>query len=401
MEQALEGLKVLDFTWVIAGPTATKCLADHGATVIKVESRKRLCIYRSMAPYAAGVAGVNRSYAFNSYNTSKLGITLDLTNLRGIQVCKRLVAWADVVVENFTAGTMDKWGLGYEELKKVNPQIIMMSASLQGQKGPWASQPGFGIMMQASAGYTRLIGWPDRPPVQPSVAITDFVGAWYINVLILAALDYRERTGDGVYIDMSQLEAGVSALSPAVLEYTANRRRIEPQGNRSEDSSPHGAFRCVGDDCWCVISISQDSEWESFSRVIGCPWARDPRFSTLAGRRQNEDELEKLIEAWTIESTSGYLMSILQAAGVQSGTVATTRDLTEDPQLQHREHFRTVIHPEIGKYVNAATSFRLSKTPQQIGPAPCLGEHNYHVCREILGMSDDEYISLLEDSILN
>ena len=176
-KQALDGVKVIDFTWVVAGPLATKYLGDHGATVIKVESMNRLGIYRSYAPYAGGIPSVNRSLAFTAWNTSKYGITLNLNHPRGVDICKRLVAWADVVIENFTAGTLERWELGYEDLRKVKPEIILIRASMQGQTGPYAKQPGLGIMMQASGGYTHLIGWPDRPAVQPSVPMPDFISA--------------------------------------------------------------------------------------------------------------------------------------------------------------------------------------------------------------------------------
>ena len=400
-KQALEGVKVIDFSWVVAGPTATKCLGDHGATVIKVESLNRLGLYRSLAPYAAGIPGVNRSLPFTAYNTSKYGITLNLNHQRGVEVCKRLVAWADVVIESFTAGTMERWKLGYEDLSEVKPEIIMVRASIQGQTGPRSRQPGLGTMMQGSAGYTHLVGWPDRPPVQPSVPITDFISAWYIVIITLAALDYRFRTGKGLYVDLSQLEAGISALSPAVLDYSANRRLQGRVGNRSSRACPHGVFRCRGDDRWCAISISQDKEWESFCRVVNRRWTEDSRFATLIGRKENEDELERLIEEWTLGFSAEEVMTKLQQANVPAGVVENCQDLANDPQLRYRQHFRTVEHPEIGSYINATPSFRLSKTPCKFRPSPCLGEHNHYVYKEILGMSDEEFVDLLAEGVFS
>ncbi|MFH1382277.1 MAG: CoA transferase [Chloroflexota bacterium] len=397
--QPLEGLKVIDFSWVVAGPTATKCLGSYGATVIGVESKNRLGLYRSYAPYAGGIRGVNRGYAFAWYNSNKYGVTLNLNHPRGVEICKKLVAWADVVVENFTAGTMEKWKLGYEELRKVNPGIIMLRASIQGQKGPYAQQSGLGTMMQATGGFTNLVGWSDRPPVQPSAPMPDFIGSWYIVILTLAALDYRSRTGDGTYIDLSQLEGGITNLAPAVLDYSANKRNMGRTGNRSAGAAPHGVFRCKGDDRWCAITVSQDSEWEALSRVVNRSWMREERFATIAGRKQHEDELERLIGEWTIGFTAEKVMSMLQKNGVPAGVVQNATDLTKDPQLNYRYHFRSVKHLEMGSYVNADFSFRLSDSPSRLTPAPCLGEHNQYVYQEILGISDEEFISLTQDGV--
>ncbi len=399
--QALDDLKVLDFSWVVAGPTATKCLGSYGATIIKVESKNRLGLYRSYAPYAGGISSVNRGYAFAWYESNKLGITLNLNHPRGVEVCKKLVSWADIVVENFTAGTMERWNLGYEELRKVNPSIIMIRASIQGQKGPDAQQSGLGTMMQAAGGFTNLIGWPDRAPVQPSVPIPDFISAWYIVILTLAAVDYRSRTGEGLNIDLSQLEAGINNLAPAVLDYSANRRNMNRSGNRSIYTAPHGVFRCKGDDKWCAITISQDGEWTSFREIVDYAWTLEERFATMMGRKQNEDELERLIEEWTIGFTAEEVMNILQKNGVPAGVVQNAADLVKDPQLNYRHHFRSVKHPEMGSYINTDFSFRFSDNPSRLTPAPCLGEHNQYVYQDILGMSDEEFVSLTQDGVFD
>ena len=394
---ALEGLKVLDFGWVVAVPTATKLLGSYGATVIKVESKNRLGLYRSYAPYAGGIRGVNRGYAFAWYESNKLGITLNLNHPRGIDICKKLVSWADIVVENFTAGTMERWHLGYEELKRINPDIIMIQASIQGQKGPYAQQSGLGTMMQASGGFTNLVGWPDRAPVQPSVPVPDFISAWYIVILTLAAMDHRYRTGEGTYIDLSQLEAGITNLAPAILDYSANQRNISRTGNRAPDMAPYGVFRCKGDDRWCAITVTQDNEWESLCQVVGRLWIKDVKFASMTRRKQNEDELEKLIEAWTIGFTPEELTGLLQSNGIPAGPVQNAHDLVKDPQLIHRRHFKSVEHPEMGTYANADFSFRLSDSTSRLTPSPCLGEHNQYVYQEILGISDEEFISLAQD----
>lgn len=200
---------------------------------------------------------------------------------------------------------------------------------------------------------------------------------------------------------LSQLEAGITALAPAILEYSANQRNTGPIGNRSPRAAPHGVFRCRGDDRWCAISISQDSEWESFCRVVARPWAREAKFDTLMGRKQNEDELERLIGEWTMGFFAEEVMSMLQKNSVPAGVVQNSRDLANDPQLSYRKHFQSVKHAEMESYVNADLSFRLSKTPGRITPAPCLGEHNHYIYKEILGMSDEEFVSLMEDGVFD
>lgn len=399
--QALEGIKVLDFTWVIAGPTATKYLADHGATVVKVESRNRLDMARAYVPYVGGIPGVNRCAFFAAYNSNKYSINLNLNHPRGREVVHKLVGWADIVIENYRPQTLERWSLGYEELRKLNPQIILIRASLQGQTGPHALQPGLGTIMQASAGFTYLVGWPDRPPVGTSIPFTDFVAPWYMVVAALAALDYRKRTGKGQYIDLSQLEASLSFLSPAILDYVVNGRVQQPLGNRCPYTAPHGAFRCQGEDRWCTIAVFTDQEWQACCRVMGNPpWTQDPRFVTLLGRKENEDELERLLEEWTINYSPEEVMTRMQEEGVAAGLVENGKDLHEDPQLKHRHHFWFLPHPEMGMTVNDGPSFRLSDTPAELSrAAPCLGEHTELVCREMLEMSDEEFVELLADGV--
>ncbi|MDY7032965.1 MAG: CoA transferase [Thermodesulfobacteriota bacterium] len=398
---ALHGLKVLDFSWVIAGPETTRYLAFHGATVVKVESKSRLDIFRAYIPMAEGIPGINRCGAFDAYNTDKYDITIDLNKQKGVSIIKRLVAWADVVVENFMPGTMEKWNLGYDDLKGIRNDIIMISFSMQGQTGPHSQVAGFGTELQSLVGYTNLMGWPDRPPSGTNSPYTDFVVPWYGITAIMAALDYRERTGKGQHLDIGQLEAGASFLSSAILDYTVNNTTATPRGNRSDYAAPHGAYRCKGDDRWCAIAVHNDDEWMGFCNAVGnLSWTTEPRFSTLSGRKKNEDELDKLTESWTLGHTHGEVMTKMQEWGVPSGIVATGQDIHSDLQLRHRAHFKLLDHPEMGKHSYESPSWRLSKTSGKIQrPSPCLGEHTEHVCREILGMSDEEFIELLQEGI--
>lgn len=401
--QALDGIKVADFSWVIAAPLATECLADHGATVVRIESQTRPEILRTYFIYAGDVPGINRCGAFAAFNSNKYGVTLNLNHPKGIEVAKKLVAWSDVVVENFTPGRMERWGLGYEELKTLKPDIIMLSLSMQGQTGPYASQPGFGATMQGKAGVTHFIGWPDRKPVGTPVPWTDFIAPSYAVIAVLGAVDYRRRTGKGQCIDLSQLEAGVSFFSQAILDYTANKRVQNRMGNRGSYAAPHGVYRCKGDDRWCAIAVFSDEEWDGFCGVLGNPqWTMESRFAILLGRKQNEDELDCLIENWTTNHPAEEVTVKMQAAGVPAGLVANGKDLDEDPQLKHRSCFVWLEHAEMGMTAYDVPPFRLSKTPAELRmPAPCLGQHNEYVYTKLLGIPDEEFVELLQDGVFD
>ncbi len=362
---------------------------------------KRLDILRPYPPYAGGVPGINRGGGFTPFNSSKYGMTLDLSKPRGVEIARKLVAWSDVVVENFIAGQMEKWGLDYNKIREVKPDVIMIRASLHGQTGPYAHQAGYGTMLQGSAGFTHFVSWPDRAPTGSSVPYTDFPSAMMVTIAIMTALDYRRRTGKGQCIDLSQLETSVHFFAPAILDYTANRRIDTALGNRHPYAAPHGAYRCQGDDRWCAIAVFTDEEWEGFCRAIGNPeLTKDSRFATVLGRKKNEDELDKLTEEWTSNRSPEEVMAQMQAAGVPSGLVANGRDLHLDPQLKHRHHFWMLDHPEMGVTAYDSAAFRLSETPAELKmPAPCLGQHNEYVCREILKMSYAEFVSLMEEGV--
>ncbi len=399
---ALQDVKVLDFSWVGTGPKATMCLAHHGATVIKVESIKRPDLLRVSLPYANGIPGINRGASFASINSGKLSITLDMSHPRGPEVAKRLIAWSDVVIETFLPKTMERWGLGYEDVRRLKPEIIMVSVSMQGQTGPHVAQRGFGTTLPALVGFSNLVGWPDRSPVTLANAYTDWITVWYGVISILGALEWRRRTGKGMYVDLSQFESGVSFLAAATLDYSANQRVQGAMGNRCPDAAPHAAYPCRGDDRWCVISVFTDDDWQGFCRVIGDPeWCRQSKFGTLLARKQNEEELDRLVGEWTAQRSAEEVMETMQAAGVAAGVIANGKDLFEDPQFKHRHHYWALEHPEMGVANYETVSFRLSKTPPEVRtPAPCLGEHTEYVCREILGMPEQEFDQLVVDGVL-
>jgi len=395
--QPLAGIRVIDFGWNITIPLTAKMLAFYGAEVIRIEGKSRPDPIRLAAPFKDGVTGLNRSGGVNQYNTGKLSLALNLTHPKGVEIVKRLVAWYDIVLENFAGGVMAKMGLGYEELKQVKPDIIMLSSCMMGQTGPYATHPGYGWHLTALSGFFQLTGWPDREPVPPDGPYTDFIAPHFNLLAILAALDYRRRTGEGQYLDLSQYENGVHFLAPLILDYIVNRRVAERMGNRSDKAAPHGAYRCRGEDRWCAIAIFTDEEWGSFSRVIGnLAWANDLRFATLAGRKQNEDELERLLEEWTVNYSTEEVMNQLQRAGVAAGVLENGEDLLErDPQLKHRCFFGELDHPEAGKYCTPRPSFILSKCPGELERAPLIGEHNEYVLKEILGITDEEIAELI------
>ena len=399
---ALEGIKVVDFSWVFAGPLITAYLADYGAEVIKVESHSRLDLTRVSSPYKDGITGVNRSGGFPVANSSKYGITLNLKHPQASEIIKRLITWADIVVENFGTGAMERLGLGYQELKKVNPQIIMLSATIQGQTGPRSTFTGYGWNTVALTGIGNLTGWPDRSPVGTLQAYPDSVVPWFGVVAILAALDHRRLTGKGQYIDISQYETTSHILGPLLLDYTTNNRTATRAGNQCPYAAPHGVYRCQGDDRyksddrWLAITVFDETEWKAFCLVVGSPvWTKDKKFASLEARKKNEEELNRLVEQWTVKYTPEEAMALMQQAGVPAGVVKTNKEMFEDPQLEHRGYFQRVEHPEIGQCYQQAWPVLLSESQAKIRPAPMLGEHNEYVSTKILGLSDREFVDYL------
>ena len=402
IHQALEGLKVADFSWYIAGPSISMWLAHHGAQVIRIESLTRYDELRAIEPFKDGIHGINRSGCYANYNSNKYGMSLNLKHPRGVEVARRIVAWADIVVENFTPGTMEKrWGLGYEGMKKIRPDIIMLSTSGMGQTGPESQQPGFGLELASRGGFAHFVGWPDQEAVSVGYPYTDTVSPPFAVIALMAALEYRRRIGKGQYIDLSQHEVAVHHLAPAVLDYTVNKREGGRIGNHHPWAAPHGAYRCQGDDRWCAIAVFTDEEWEAFCKALGNPpWTEDPKFATLASRKANEEELDRLVEGWTAALAAEEVMERLQAAGIGAGVVQNGKDLLEDPQLKHRHHFWYLNHPEMGVCAYDGPVFKLSDTPSELRmPAPCLGEHTEYVCTQMLGMSDEEFVNLLVEGV--
>ena len=392
-KKLLEDIRVIDFTWHLTGPLTTKHLSDLGAEVIIVESRRRPGWRR----------GPPRSGSTDQFCTSKLSVTINTRTPRGIELVKQLVAKADIVVENYAGGAIKRMGFGYDVLREIKPDIIMLSTSMQGQTGPHSSHPGSGHKLVALAGFSNIFGWADRDPAWIA-AYTDFVAPRYNIVAIMAALEYRRRTGKGQYIDMSQYENGLQYMGPLILDWVANHREVKRMGNRSPYTAPHNAYRCKGDDRWCAIAVFTDDEWQGFCGVIGKPsLANDSRFATLIARRENEEELDRLISEWTVSRAAEEVMNLMQAAGVAAGVVETGEDLLDkDPQLKARHFFHELEYPGIGKFrTQTGPHFLLSKYDYELKPAPLMGEHNGRIFKELLGMPNDEFDKLVKDGVID
>ncbi len=401
-QDVFKSIKVADFTWAGVGPLTTRVLAEHGATVIRVESHKRPDSLRFMGPFKDGKPGLDRSAFGAAYNTGKYGISLDLNTPKGRELAEKLIMWSDVVANSFAPGTMVKWGLDYEGVTRFNPDIIYAETTMQGQWGPYKNYSAYGIHAASLAGFHEMTGWPDRGPALVYGAYTDYIGPWYLAMAIIGALDRRRKTGKGMYIEQSQLEAAATYLGPTMLDFFVNNRIPVRMGNRDPYMAPHGAFRCKGDDRWVAVSVSTDEEWRAFCMILGHPeWITSPEFSTCLARKANEEVLEKRIEACTINYTPEEVMSRMQEAGIAAGVVQDNQNIFEDPQAVHRKAFEFLDHSVIGRHAYNTPAYRLSKTPHHLKKAaPALGEDNEWVYKEILGLSDDEISELLVEGVI-
>jgi crotonobetainyl-CoA:carnitine CoA-transferase CaiB-like acyl-CoA transferase len=384
---------IIEFAAFAAGPGVGKYFADHGATVIRIESRSRPDGFRShYPPFKSDIRGLNRSGCFSLFNNNKYSVTLNLKSPHGLALAKRLVTLCDVVIENFTPGTMARLGLSYEVLSELKPDLIMLSTCNMGQTGPHASHPGFGSQLTSMAGFTHLTGYPDKAPALLYGPYIDIIAIGFGVLAVAVALEHRRQTGEGQYIDLSQYETGLQFLIPILLHYTANGQVTDRHGNRCLDAAPHGAYRCKGKDQWCVISVFSDEEWRALVRAMGNPsWAKEERFSTLKGRKENEQELNRRLEDWTSLRQVEEVVETLQPNGVRAARVANMCDLFFCPQLKHRQAWRTLDHAEIGPHHYESPPFVMSESPARLDrPAPLLGEHNRHIFHELLRIPEEE-----------
>jgi crotonobetainyl-CoA:carnitine CoA-transferase CaiB-like acyl-CoA transferase len=397
----LAGVRVVDFGQVILAPFATRWLAWLGAEVILIESKKR-AFQRVTPPFAYGRAGVNTGARFNTMNNNKISCTLNLKSPEAIALAKRLVEKADIVVENFSTGTMEKLGLGYASLREVNPGVVYLSGSAFGRTGAWRDYIGYHSSVNAFCGLAQVTGYAGGPPRLMGAVLPDTIGGMYITYAIMLALFHRRRTGEGSYIDFSMLEGMLSLMPQPVIDYTLNGHEWGRSGNRDAISTPHGIYRCQGDDRWISISVSSQAEWNRFCSFVGCPeWTNDPRFADELSRHRHADELDRLIEAWSITQDAGEASRQLQAAGIKAGEALSVQQLLEDEHLVARGFVVDIDHPESGRRKTVGLPWRIGGLSEPAyGPAPCLGQGNNYVFREVLGLSDQAIQELVKKDVI-
>ncbi|HEX2172691.1 MAG TPA: CoA transferase, partial [Dehalococcoidia bacterium] len=402
----LAGVRVADFTWVGAGPMGTRVLADFGATVVKIEAVVGGDVLRGLGPYKDKVRTDNSSGIFSVFNRNKLSLRLDLKHPEGLAVAKRLIAWADVVPANFSAGTMDRFGLGYEVVRALNPRAVMVEMPGWGTFGPYRDYVSYAPTLQAASGVTYLTGYPDAAPTGIGNAYSDHVGGMTMALACLLGLTHRRRTGRGQPIEIAQIESSIAQIAPAVLDCLANGHVWEALGNRPVElpHGPAGVFRCAGDDRWVAIDIESDADWHAFCRAIARPDLLDhPDYATPGSRCSHAAALTAEVEAWTAHREPWEAARQLQAAGLAAGPVCDAVDLVErDPHLRDRGFWTTVDHPEMGPVLVDGSPIRLSRTPGGIrAPAPLLGQHTEQVLREFLSLTQEEVDALLIEGVVS
>ncbi len=419
----LEGVRVLDLTWVLAGGGGPRLLDALGAEAIRIEWRDRLDTLRMAPPFVgpepdpnqprnpgAPPPNVNRAGIFNDINSGKRSISLNMTQPKGREIFKRLVAVADVVVDSFTAETMRGWGLGYEVMKSIKPDIIYLQQSGWGYKGVYSKFGSYGPVAQAISGLTEQSGLPaPYPPAGWGYSYMDWSGAYYCAIMMLLAVYHKKRTGKGQYIDGSQLEPSIYLTGTAMLDFAVNGRHYHRTGNRAvaKPAAPHGAYRCAGEDRWIAIAVTNEEEWTALVSQMGNPsWAADEKLRTMAGRVANQDELDRLVGTWTRDQEAFALQERLQHAGIPAGVCQTAEDRVErDPQLRHLKWLIPLPHNEIGTWPVKDVPFHFTNAQvDQGGPlgraAPCYGQDNDYVYGDLLGMSAQERAKLKEEGII-
>ena len=399
--RAWEGTRILEFGTGAAGPIAVRYFAEHGATVIRVESRSRPDFLRNYGFASANPCGLEGSDMFDAVNVGKFGVTLNLKHPEGVALALRLIDWADAVAENFAPRAMRSFGLDYASLAPDHPDLVMVSSCLQGQTGPHKDYPGFGGQGSALGGYNLLTGWPDREPVGPFGTITDSLAPRFVATALAAGLLHRRRTGLGVHLDVSQVEAAVYSLTPWVLDYDVNEHIGIRQGNRSDRFVPHGAFPCRGDDRFVALACWDDDDWSRLAAVMGLDEPTTQALSTLEARRSRIDEVEALVADWTADQNAATVAELLQDVGIEAVPVADLGDAATDEQLLHRGHFVTLEHPCMGPCGYERNGFRLSDAVAGYErTSPLLGEHNEWVLGEILGLDATERARLAVEGVL-
>ncbi|MCP4624688.1 MAG: CoA transferase [bacterium] len=389
----LQGLRVVDFTRIVAGPYTTRLLADFGAEVIKVQSAKM----------ARGIESNTTPY-FCAWNRNKRSITLDLDYPEAREILLNLVKISDIVVENFSPRVMSNWDLDYAALKNSNENIIMLSMSATGQSGPWKDFVAFGPTVQSLGGLNYLTSYSPQAPMGLGYAHADIVSGLYGAFSILAALEHRDRCGRGQYIDLSEYEAACTTIGPALIDACVNHNQVVPRGNAADQipAAPYGCYKCSGADRWCVIAVFTDDEWQSFRRILGNPaWSADERFSSLAARKKHKKILDEHIGKWTSGQTAENIADCLQPAGIAAGVVQNAEDVANDPQLSANGFFTSLNHPVLGEIKTDTYPIKFKNCRQAPWKAsPLLGEANQYVFQELLGMTRATILSYIEQGVI-
>ncbi|HET9200327.1 MAG TPA: CoA transferase [Dehalococcoidia bacterium] len=393
-EGPLHGVRILDFTWVLAGPYCTRILADLGAEVIKVQSTAT----------ARGATDENRTGYFNTYNRNKLGVHINMRTEEGKDLARKVARISDAVLDNFSSRVVRQWEMDYDSLVKIKPDIICCSISGMGASGRWKDFVSFGPTAQALTGFALLTAFPDEHPAGFGYSYSDHMAGTVAATAVLAALEYKARTGRGQYIDTSQLEATAPLVGPALLDYTANGVSQGAIGNRSLYASwaPHGAFPCRGDDRWITIAVRNDDEWSALVGLMGQPeWASE-RFDSTESRLASQDELEARLAEWTSGQEAEALRETLCQAGIPAGVVHNAEDLLNDRQLGSREFYVQAEHPELGTVRFDGFPATFSGPGFEVRrPAPLLGEHNDYVFKELLGLTDSQLSDLAQAGVFD
>ena len=397
-----DGLRVLDFTWYGVGPITTKYLADNGAEVIKVESVKHPDGLRLTPPFAGQQPGLNRSQYFGNFNSSKKSISINMTTEAGRDLVRQLVPHCDVVAESFRVGTMAKWGLGYDQLREFRPDLIYLATCLQGQTGPKAGFAGFGMQLAAIAGFHHLSGYSPDELTPPHGPYTDFIAPRFGCFALLAALDYRRRTGEGQLIDLSQYEASLHFLAPAITHYFATGAVPQPQGNGSARYAPHGAYRCrdeSGKQRWIALAVETDEQWQALLAVLGDDGGLS-RFPRRVDRLAQPEEVDRYVGELLADRAAGEVVAPFQAAGISAYPVQDCGDLRTDENLQAFGFFASLDQSECGPMPYDGLAYRLGRTPGCQRAAPNLGEHTDEVLSGLLGLSPADVGQLREGGVL-
>jgi benzylsuccinate CoA-transferase BbsF subunit len=396
----LEGIRVIDMSWMWAGPYCSLQLAELGAEVIRIESNQRPCMNRRVPP-DIGEPGRNRGGSFNPWHQAKKSVLLDMKQPEAVQLARELIAKSDVFVENYAAGVVDRLGLGYAELSKLNPGLVMVSLSGYGLTGPYRERVAFGTPLTMISGLGALSGYIGRGPSEVGLSYGDPNGGLHGAFAVLAALWKRDETGRGQHIDVSQWESLVSILPEGVLPVTMGSEQTERMGNRDFFMAPHGIFLAAGEDRWVSIAVPNDEQWRALARIIGGGLERDTRFTTAADRKANEDALEALVTAWTSTRDEWAITDLLQAQGIAAVPVMDMKDVAEDPHMNGRGFYVQIEHAEVGRQKHAGIPWKLHGTPLAIEePAPLMGEDNAYVIKELLGRSQEELERLVAEQVV-